>query len=102
MGLFEKIRNPREIRQNLGLNQDEFWQKIGVTQSGGSRYEAGRDMPRPVAELLRLVHVEGVDLTSINKEDIEVITFLRAKHPDLYAKLRESVATDSENPQSRK
>jgi transcriptional regulator with XRE-family HTH domain len=105
MGLFEKIRNPREIRQKLGLNQDEFWQKIGVTQSGGSRYEAGRDMPRPVAELLRLVHVEGVDITSINREDIEVISFLRAKHPDLYARLRESVSaetTDSVNPDPMK
>lgn len=91
MGLFKKIANPREIRQKLGLNQEEFWQKIGVTQSGGSRYEAGRDMPRSVAELLRLVHVEGVDLSSVNKEDIEIIGFLRKQHPDLYARLRESV-----------
>jgi transcriptional regulator with XRE-family HTH domain len=91
MGLFTKIKNPREIRQKLGLNQEEFWQKIGVTQSGGSRYEAGRDMPRSVGELLRLVHVEGVDLSTVNREDIEIITFLRSKHPDLYARLRESV-----------
>jgi transcriptional regulator with XRE-family HTH domain len=91
MGLFERIKNPREIRQNLGLNQDEFWQKIGVTQSGGSRYEAGRDMPRPVAELLRLVHVEGVDISAVRKEDLEIIAFLKSDHPDLYAKLRSSV-----------
>jgi transcriptional regulator with XRE-family HTH domain len=91
MGIFERIRNPREIRQKLGLNQDEFWQKIGVTQSGGSRYEAGRDMPRPVSELLRLVHVEGVDLTSVRREDIEIITFLREAHPELYEKLRVTV-----------
>jgi transcriptional regulator with XRE-family HTH domain len=91
MGIFERIRNPREIRQKLGLNQDEFWQKIGVTQSGGSRYEAGRDMPRPVSELLRLVHVEGVDLTSIRREDIEIIRFLREAHPDLYEKLRTTI-----------
>ena len=61
MGLFEKF-DARGIRQRLGLNQDEFWTAIGVTQSGGSRYEAGRDMPKPVRELLRLVHVEQVDL----------------------------------------
>jgi transcriptional regulator with XRE-family HTH domain len=95
MGLFTKIKNPREIRQKLGLNQEEFWQKIGVTQSGGSRYEAGRDMPRSVGELLRLVHVEGVDLSTVNREDIEIITFLRAKHPDLYERLRQSVATET-------
>ncbi|MBL8310047.1 MAG: helix-turn-helix domain-containing protein [Burkholderiales bacterium] len=92
MSLFQKIANPREIRQKLGLNQEEFWQKIGVTQSGGSRYEAGRDMPKPVTELLRLVHLEGVDLSSVRKEDIQIIEFLRDKHPDLYNKLRDAVS----------
>jgi transcriptional regulator with XRE-family HTH domain len=91
MGLFERIKNPREIRQKLGLNQDEFWQKIGVTQSGGSRYEAGRDMPRPVAELLRLVHIEGMDISSVRKEDIQIIAFLKEAHPELYEKLRHEV-----------
>ncbi|TAG71741.1 MAG: helix-turn-helix domain-containing protein [Burkholderiales bacterium] len=96
MGLFEKIRNPREIRQKLGLNQDEFWQKIGVTQSGGSRYEAGREMPRPVTELLRLVHVEGVDISTVRKEDLEIISFLKAQHPDLYSKLKSAVSDEAE------
>jgi transcriptional regulator with XRE-family HTH domain len=91
MGLFERIKNPREIRQKLGLNQDTFWQKIGVTQSGGSRYEAGRDMPKPVAELLRLVHIEGVDISAVRKEDLDIIAFLKADHPELYEKLRASV-----------
>ena len=45
------------IRRKLGLNQQQFWSKIGVTQSGGSRYESGRNMPKPVRELLRLVRV---------------------------------------------
>ena len=98
MRLFQKITNPREIRQKLGLNQEEFWQKIGVTQSGGSRYEAGREMPRPVNELLRLVHLEGVDLSTVRKEDIQIIEFLRVKHPDLYAKLRDAVNGDEATP----
>ena len=55
--LFDRVLNPREIRRRLGLNQEQFWTQIGVTQSGGSRYESGRDMPKPVRELLRLVHV---------------------------------------------
>ena len=42
---FERISNPREIRRRLRLNQQEFWSRIGVTQSGGSRYESGRGMP---------------------------------------------------------
>ncbi len=91
MGVFPKIANPREIRAKLGLNQEEFWTAIGVTQSGGSRYEAGREMPKPVSELLRLVHVEGVDLTSVKREDIQIIEFLKKDHPQLYEKLRETV-----------
>ncbi|RTK98384.1 MAG: transcriptional regulator, partial [Neisseriaceae bacterium] len=72
MKLFEKILNPRDIRRKLGLNQQEFWTQIGVTQSGGSRYESGRNMPKPVRELLRLVHVEQLDLTRVRKEDFDI------------------------------
>lgn len=91
MKLFEKIFNPREIRRRLGLNQEEFWTKIGVTQSGGSRYESGRDMPKPVLELLRLVHVEQVDLAKVNKEDFEILDYLKTTHPDLYKSLRKAI-----------
>ena len=82
--------NPREIRRRLGLNQEEFWTRIGVTQSGGSRYESGRTMPKPVRELLRLVHVEQVDLSRVKKEDFEVIDHLKSHHPDLYQSLRKA------------
>jgi transcriptional regulator with XRE-family HTH domain len=73
----EKI-NARDIRKKLGLNQQQFWSKIGVTQSGGSRYESGRNMPKTVRELLRLVHVEQIDIGRIKKEDWEVVEYLRA------------------------
>lgn len=46
----------REIRRKLGLNQAEFWSSIGVTQSGGSRYESGRNIPLPVQILLHLTY----------------------------------------------
>lgn len=45
-----------EIRKAKGLNQAAFWRPIGVTQSGGSRYEAGRAMPKPVRLLLAIAH----------------------------------------------
>ena len=91
MKLFDKILNPREIRRKLGLNQQEFWTQIGVTQSGGSRYESGRNMPKPVRELLRLVHVEQLDLTRVKKDDFEIIDFIKAEHPDLYKSLKKAV-----------
>jgi len=40
------------IRKKLSLNQSDFWTPFGVTQSGGSRYESGRNIPRPVQILL--------------------------------------------------
>ena len=91
MGFFDKF-DPKDIRQRLGLNQDEFWTKIGVTQSGGSRYESGREMPKPVRELLRLVLVEQIDLEKVRREDFEVLEYLKATQPDLYKKLRRAAA----------
>jgi transcriptional regulator with XRE-family HTH domain len=78
----------REIRRKLGMNQQQFWSKLGVTQSGGSRYESGRNMPRPVQHLLRLVHVEQIDIQKIRKDDMEVIEYLRAKKSDLFKELK--------------
>lgn len=40
-------------RESRGETQAEFWSRFGVTQSGGSRYESGRDVPRPVAILVQ-------------------------------------------------
>lgn len=78
----------REIRKKLGMNQSEFWGMLGVTQSGGSRYESGRNMPRPVQALLRLVHVERIDLSRIRRDDMETIEYLRATEPDTYRRLK--------------
>ena len=84
----EKI-DAREIRRKLGLNQQQFWSTLGVTQSG-SRYESGRNMPKPVRELLRLVHVEQVDIKNIKRDDIEVVEYLKAQEPELFKSLKKS------------
>ena len=85
----EKVE-PREIRRKLGLNQQQFWSKIGVTQSGGSRYESCRNMPKPVRELLRLVHVEQVDIQRVKREDLDVIEYLKANDPELFKNLKKA------------
>jgi len=77
----EKI-DAREIRRKMGMNQQQFWSKLGVTQSGGSRYESGRNMPRPVQQLLRLVHVENIDIAKVRRDDFEVIEYLKANDPE--------------------
>jgi len=83
----EKI-DVRAIRRKLGLNQQQFWSQLGVTQSGGSRYESGRNMPRPVQHLLRLVHVERIDITKIRRDDFEVVQYLKSKNPALFKELK--------------
>ena len=87
---FERITNPREIRRRLRLNQQEFWSRIGVTQSGGSRYESGRGMPKPVRELLRLVHIEGIALEQARGDDFEVALYLKKANPRLYRSLKKA------------
>ena len=42
-------------RKATSLNQSDFWSRFGVTQSGGSRYESGRNLPNAVGILLWLV-----------------------------------------------
>lgn len=83
--------DPRALRRKTGLNQLEFWSAVGVTQSGGSRYESGRNMPKPVRELLRLVYIEQIDLTRIRGQDIEIIDYMKETHPDLYKSLGKAV-----------
>lgn len=44
----------RSQREKLGLSQHDFWAHFGTTQSAGSRYESGREIPEPVQILLRI------------------------------------------------
>ncbi|MBE9609835.1 helix-turn-helix domain-containing protein [Chitinilyticum piscinae] len=90
----KKPFDPRSIRKALGLNQQDFWSRIGVTQSGGSRYESGRNMPKPVQELLRVVHVEGIDLAQIQRNDLQIINHLRLNKPELYDRLLEEALSE--------
>ncbi len=91
MSTSRKTFHPRHLRQRLGLNQQQFWSAVGVTQSGGSRYESGRDMPRPVTELVRLVHIEGIDLARIRGEHFVVANHLRNTNPALYSRIKHQI-----------
>ncbi|MEW5889156.1 MAG: helix-turn-helix domain-containing protein [Pseudomonadota bacterium] len=85
----------REIRRKLGLNQQQFWSKLGVTQSGGSRYESGRSMPKPVQQLLRLVYLESIDIGKIRREDWEVVEYLKSTDAGLYKELKKAARSRS-------
>jgi hypothetical protein len=44
----------RELRASRRESQTKFWGRFGVTQSRGSRFELGLEMPRPITILLKL------------------------------------------------
>ncbi|MEN6081579.1 helix-turn-helix transcriptional regulator [Chromobacterium piscinae] len=82
------MQNPRDIRRSTGLNQQQFWSALGVTQSGGSRYENERNIPKPVQTLMNVVHVHGIDLSKITAENAQVIRALLAGELDVSALLK--------------
>jgi hypothetical protein len=52
-----KRETPLQLRQRLGFKQHDFWARVGVTQSAGSRYESsGRPLPTPIQMLIELAY----------------------------------------------
>lgn len=58
------------LRHQLGMNQTDFWAKLGVTQSGGARCENAKSITLPVFKLLRLQYLEGVDVDQTGQAGI--------------------------------
>lgn len=67
--------NLRDYRKSLRETQYYFWSRFGVTQSRGSRFEMGAEIPSPVAILLKL-YMDGIitdaDLSSTPKQGMTV------------------------------
>lgn len=56
-------------RKKLKMSQAAFWGRIGITQSGGSRYESGdRPMPKPVQLLFNLAYGNKKDREQTQKQ----------------------------------
>lgn len=56
------------VRTKLKLNQSDFWRRIGVTQSGGSRYETGRNPGKPVQMLFALTYGSPAEKAKVQKQ----------------------------------
>ena len=54
--IFSSSAEIKAFRQKHAMNQSQFWGRIGVTQSGGSRYESERNIPVPVQLLLHIAY----------------------------------------------
>lgn len=86
-----KLDQPiRALRHSLGMSQTTFWARVGVTQSGGARYEAADKMPLIIASLVRLLYIEGIDISRIRKSDWQVIQYLNQEDPGLLVRLRQA------------
>eukprot|EP01037_Dinobryon_pediforme_P026137 gene26137-28550_t len=65
----------KNLRTNKNENQTQFWRRFGVTQSRGSRFEKGEDVPMSVAMLIELYFQEKVS-------DSDLISALHNISPD--------------------
>ncbi len=72
------LQNIADYRQAMRLNQAEFWQLFGCTQSGGSRYESGRELPDPIGFLL-ILHSQGKVSIDDLKEAASVLAMQRVQ-----------------------
>lgn len=61
------LSNIKAVRLARGENQMQFWSRFGVTQSGGSRYEAGRGIPQPTGILAMLYLTGAIDDAALAK-----------------------------------
>lgn len=49
----------RDMRLARNETQTRFWGRFGVTQTRGSRFELGQEIPPPVGILIRL-YIDGI------------------------------------------
>jgi DNA-binding transcriptional regulator YiaG len=54
-------KQARALRDSLQVSQSEFWQRLGISRSGGSRYERGRPIPRTVYLLMQLAYLADAE-----------------------------------------
>lgn len=63
-------------RRKVKESQKVFWSRFGVTQSRGSRFELGANIPKPVMILLRLyfeARINDDDISSVNAKRAAVL-----------------------------
>jgi len=72
-------------RKQMKESQKTFWSRFGVTQSRGSRFELGANIPKPVMILLRLyfeARISDNDIRSVSQKRMPALRSALA-NPDL-------------------
>ncbi|QKW95382.1 hypothetical protein QkW1_72 [Ralstonia phage QkW1] len=85
----------RALRKSLGMKQTEFWNRIGLSQSCGCRYEReGSPIPLPYQRLIFLHYVAGLPVDAGSKESAARLVELGtiSKDAEKVARLRAAAA----------
>ena len=81
----------RQARKILQLNQQEFAERFGKTQSVLSRYESG-SVHAPSDIVMHCMHIINEESISTNSDDMEeIILKIRNLGGDQHIKLREAL-----------
>ena len=56
-----------KLRGELGLSQADFWGKLGISQSGGSRMEGQGVVSQAIYKLIKLQYILNVDVDTGEK-----------------------------------
>ena len=59
-------------------------------------------MPKPVLELLKLVHVDQIDLRRISKNDLMVLAYMKKNQPAQFKRLKIAATKASKQQSKRK
>lgn len=85
------------LRNRAGQTQKAFWTHIGITQSGGCRYENGATIPKPVRTLIFLQHVAGIQIDASSEAGAQAMIRLgklqASERADEKVKIGEHVQT---------
>ncbi|HEX5362372.1 MAG TPA: hypothetical protein VFW49_15000 [Fluviicoccus sp.] len=68
----------KALRESRDESQDVFWSRVGITQSGGWRYEQGTPIPKYVRILLFAIYVAGIDIDASTPEGADELKTLGA------------------------
>jgi len=58
----------KHLRELHSLSQKAFWVPLGITQSGGSRYEGKDKLPRIVRIMIYAMYVAGIKIDASTPE----------------------------------
>lgn len=63
--IFSACEEIPAYRDKHRMTQSDFWLRVGVSQSCGSRYERGRHIPRPIRQLLHIAYATPKQSTAL-------------------------------------